>query len=199
MMCGRCGGTACGDLEILKEHGEVVGVRRAQGGPELSRGVLEVGGGGRTAVHGHRGPRHEGTRAVDAPRSRRKQSHKTDSNATRPAKDYKPINYPVLDGVLTFDLLTNLQRSCTYLEDDQPSHLRIKLDVADVPEGMSLPVYAGPESRFCPAGVYEYVDKKFVINTQNCIHCKWCSIKMPQEYIKWICTYVCAELHVQLP
>ena len=101
--------------------------------------------------------------------------------------------------MLTFDLLTNLQSSGTYHEDDQPSHLWIKSDVADVPKGVSLPVYAGPESRFCPVGIYEYVDKKFVINTQKCIHCKWCSIKMLREYIKWIRTNVCAELHVQLP
>ena len=110
---------------------------------------------------------------------------KTDSNATRPAREFEPIQYPAPDGVLTFDLLTNLQRSGTYHEDDQPSHLRIKPDVADLPEGVSLPVYAGPESRFCPAGVYEYVDEKLVINAQNCIHCKCCSIKMPGEYINW--------------
>ena len=110
---------------------------------------------------------------------------KTDSSATKPAKDFEPINYPAPDGVLTFDLLTNLQRSGTYHEDDQPSHLRIKADVANVPESISLQVYAAPESRFCPAGVYEYVDEKLVINAQNCIHCKCCSIKMPQEYINW--------------
>lgn len=110
---------------------------------------------------------------------------KTDSKATRPAKEFRPIDYPAPDGVLTFDLLTNLQRSGTYHEDDQPSHLRVKADVADVPEGVSLQVYAAPESRFCPAGVYEYVDEKLVINAQNCIHCKCCSIKMPSEYIDW--------------
>ncbi|KAL9183513.1 hypothetical protein ACHAXT_004369 [Thalassiosira profunda] len=110
---------------------------------------------------------------------------KTDSTATKPAENFVPINYPAPDGVLTFDLLTNLQRSGTYHEDDQPSHLRIKADVAEVPESISLQVYAAPESRFCPAGVYEYVDEKLVINAQNCIHCKCCSIKMPKEYINW--------------
>jgi len=110
---------------------------------------------------------------------------KTDSTATKPAKDFQPIKYPAPDGILTFDLLTNLQRSGTYHEDDQPSHLRIKADVAKVPENISLQVYAAPESRFCPAGVYEYVEEKLVINAQNCIHCKCCSIKMPQEYINW--------------
>ncbi len=110
---------------------------------------------------------------------------KTDSRATRPARDFEPIQYPAPDGVFAFNLLTNLQRSGTYHEDDQLSHLQIKPDIADVPKGVSLPVYAGPESRFCPAGVYEYVDNKLVINTQNCIHCKCCLIKMPEEYIEW--------------
>jgi electron-transferring-flavoprotein dehydrogenase len=110
---------------------------------------------------------------------------KTDSKATKPAREFQPIQYPQPDGVLTFDLLTNLQRSGTYHEDDQPSHLKVKPEVADLPESVSLPVYAGPETRFCPAGVYEYVDEKLVINAQNCIHCKCCSIKMPGEYIKW--------------
>jgi len=110
---------------------------------------------------------------------------KTDAKATKPAKEFEPIDYPAPDGVLTFDLLTNLQRSGTYHEDDQPSHLKIKPDVASVPESISLQVYAAPESRFCPAAVYEYVDEKLVINAQNCIHCKCCSIKMPHEYIQW--------------
>jgi electron-transferring-flavoprotein dehydrogenase len=94
---------------------------------------------------------------------------------------------------LTFDLLTNLQRSGTYHEDDQPSHLRIKPELGDIPRSMSLQVYGGPEQRFCPAGVYEYVDndevggpdKKLIINAQNCIHCKCCAIKTPMEYIHW--------------
>jgi len=110
---------------------------------------------------------------------------RTDSAKTKPANLFTPIEYPAPDGILTFDLLTNLQRSGTYHEDDQPSHLRIKADVANVPENISLQVYAAPESRFCPAGVYEYVEEKLVINAQNCIHCKCCSIKMPQEYIDW--------------
>lgn len=108
----------------------------------------------------------------------------TDANATKPAKEFKAIEYPAPDGVLTFDLLTNLQRSGTYHEE-QPSHLRIKPDVANVPESISLQIYAAPESRFCPAGVYEYPEDKLVINAQNCIHCKCCSIKMPHEYINW--------------
>jgi electron-transferring-flavoprotein dehydrogenase len=124
---------------------------------------------------------------------------KTDSEHTGKANQYTPIQYPAPDGKLTFDLLTNLQRSGTYHTDDQPSHLKIKPECAQVPVDESLQVYAGPEQRFCPAAVYEYVDdsdkngnnnnnnksKKLVINAQNCIHCKCCSIKMPKEYIDW--------------
>jgi electron-transferring-flavoprotein dehydrogenase len=121
----------------------------------------------------------------------------TDAEATKPAKEFTPKTYPAPDGKLTFDLLTNLQRSGTFHADDQPAHLRIKPECAEVPEKMSLQVYGGPEQRFCPAGVYEYVNdgetkeggsddsKKLVINAQNCVHCKCCSIKMPSEYIEW--------------
>eukprot|EP00591_Stephanopyxis_turris_P009152 CAMPEP_0195509062 /NCGR_PEP_ID=MMETSP0794_2-20130614/2095_1 /TAXON_ID=515487 /ORGANISM="Stephanopyxis turris, Strain CCMP 815" /LENGTH=590 /DNA_ID=CAMNT_0040636183 /DNA_START=429 /DNA_END=2201 /DNA_ORIENTATION=+ len=123
-------------------------------------------------------------------------SHKgLDADATLPASQFSEIEYPSPDGVLTFDLLTNLQRSGTYHEDDQPAHLRIKPEFAHIPESLSLQTYAAPEQRFCPAGVYEYVsdenngedeDKKtLVINAQNCVHCKCCSIKMPHEYINW--------------
>lgn len=115
-----------------------------------------------------------------------------DSVKTEPAQKHTPIEYPPADGKLTFDLLTNLQRSGTYHADDQPIHLRIKAEVADVPESLSWPTFAAPETRFCPAAVYEYVDsgdekfpKKLVINSQNCVHCKCCSIKMPKEYIDW--------------
>jgi electron-transferring-flavoprotein dehydrogenase len=135
---------------------------------------------------------------------------KTDAEATKPAANFTPKQYPPPDGKLTFDLLTNLQRSGTYHADDQPAHLRIKPECADIPKSTSLQVFAGPEQRFCPAGVYEYVDdttttpedgadtsstntttsssapnKKLVINAQNCVHCKCCSIKMPKEYIDW--------------
>lgn len=115
-----------------------------------------------------------------------------DSAKTRPAKDFAPIEYPKPDGKLTFDLLSNLQRSGTNHSHDQPAHLRIKVEHADVPSKESLPVYAGPEQRFCPAKVYEYTDgseangvPQLVINAQNCVHCKCCSIKMPKEYINW--------------
>lgn len=114
-----------------------------------------------------------------------------DCDKTGKAENFQPISYPPPDGKLTFDLLTNLQRTGTYHEEDQPSHLRIKPQLADIPEKISYQVYAAPEQRFCPAAVYEYVDsadgneKKLVINAQNCIHCKCCSIKMAKEYIDW--------------
>ena len=129
----------------------------------------------------------------------------TDSTKTQPAEKFQPISYPAPDNKLTFDLLTNLQRSGTYHAEDQPIHLRIKPEVSHVPESVSWPTFAAPETRFCPAAVYEYVDapkddattttttttpktkvpKKLVINSQNCIHCKCCSIKMPSDYINW--------------
>jgi electron-transferring-flavoprotein dehydrogenase len=113
-----------------------------------------------------------------------------DADTTMEAKHFDTISYPNPDGVLTFDLLTNLQRSGTYHNDDQESHLRIKEDLSYIPESVSMQKYAAPEQRFCPAGVYEYVsedgkDPKLVINAQNCVHCKCCSIKMPGEYINW--------------
>jgi len=115
-----------------------------------------------------------------------------DSAKTKPADQYSEIVYPKPDGVFSFDLLTNLARSGTAHNDDQPAHLRIKDSLKSlVDSNESLKTYAGPEQRFCPAGVYEYHedeasgDKKLVINAQNCVHCKCCSIKMPHEYIKW--------------
>jgi electron-transferring-flavoprotein dehydrogenase len=123
---------------------------------------------------------------------------KRDADCTGEAAKYKEIEYPAPDGKLTFDLLTNLQRSGTYHADDQPAHLRIKPEKASIPKDVSLQTYGGPEQRFCPAAVYEYVDadddsdsgsadkrKQLVINAQNCVHCKCCSIKMPDEYINW--------------
>jgi len=113
-------------------------------------------------------------------------SAKTGVAAGIPGAKHEPITYPKPDGELSFDLLTNLARSGTNHEGDQPAHLRIKEDKAEVPAGVSLNVYAGPEQRFCPAKVYEYDDKgELVINAQNCLHCKACSIKMPHEYIDW--------------
>lgn len=112
-----------------------------------------------------------------------------DCDATKLAKDCKPIEYPKPDGKISFDILTNLIRSGTSHEADQVPHLRIKPELASTPD-KSISDYAGPEQRFCPAKVYEYVPdesgkEKLVINAANCIHCKCCSIKMPDEYIDW--------------
>ena len=114
-----------------------------------------------------------------------------DSVQTRPAKSCSEIVYPKNDGVLSFDLLTNLQRSGTAHDHDQPAHLRVKEDCSHVPSSISITEFAGPEQRFCPAGVYEYTEpddkgtRKLVINAQNCVHCKCCSIKAPKEFIRW--------------
>mmetsp|Transcript_6837 Transcript_6837/g.7845 ORF Transcript_6837/g.7845 Transcript_6837/m.7845 type:complete len:601 (-) Transcript_6837:91-1893(-) len=114
-----------------------------------------------------------------------------DCETTKKSSEAKVIEYPKPDGVLSFDILSNLARSGTNHEGDQPAHLRIKPELKDVPNEISITEYAGPEQRFCPAKVYEYQENaetqkmELVINAQNCVHCKCCSIKMPQEYIKW--------------
>lgn len=114
-----------------------------------------------------------------------------DADKTKEVANFEPISYPPADGVLTFDLLTNLQRSGTYHEEDQEAHLRVKPELKHIPMSVSMQVYGAPEQRFCPAGVYEYVkdeeeeDASLVINAQNCVHCKCCSIKTPGEYINW--------------
>jgi electron-transferring-flavoprotein dehydrogenase len=118
--------------------------------------------------------------------------HKEDHLCTKPAAECKPIAYPAPDGKLTFDLLTNLTRSGVSHNADQPAHLTLKDPLS--PEKVSLAVYDGPEGRFCPAGVYEYVDKeegqgkgkRLQINAQNCIHCKTCDIKTPDLNVNWV-------------
>jgi len=117
---------------------------------------------------------------------------KTDAEKTQPASGFSPIKYPKPDGKLSFDLLTNLARSGTNHEHDQPSHLRIKPGMENVPTDVSFKTFAAPESRFCPARVYEFPEPaekgeapKLVINAANCLHCKACSIKTTQNYIKW--------------
>ncbi|XP_058748899.1 electron transfer flavoprotein-ubiquinone oxidoreductase, mitochondrial [Vicia villosa] len=113
---------------------------------------------------------------------------KPDHEATDAAKLHSPIHYPKADGVLSFDVPTSLHRSNTNHEHDQPPHLQLK--DPKVPELTNLPVYAAPESRYCPARVYEYVadeknQMKLQINAQNCLHCKACDIKDPKQNIKW--------------
>ncbi len=99
-----------------------------------------------------------------------------------------PIEYPKPDGVLTFDRLSSVFVSNTNHEEDQPVHLLLK-DPA-VPTTVNLPVYAGPESRYCPAGVYEFVNEagaaRLQINAANCVHCKTCDIKDPTQNIDWV-------------
>ena len=113
---------------------------------------------------------------------------KTDAASTGLAADYAPIVYPRPDGVLSFDRLTNVAFSFTNHEESQPAHLKLK--DASVPILVNLPKYAEPAQRYCPAGVYEVVsgegkDPRFVINFQNCVHCKTCDIKDPSQNINW--------------
>ncbi len=114
---------------------------------------------------------------------------KTDADATEPASKHKDIDYPKPDGVLSFDRLTNVSFSATNHEEAQPCHLRLK--DSSVPIAVNLPKYAEPAQRYCPAGVYEVVeedgkDPRFVINFQNCVHCKTCDIKDPSQNITWV-------------
>lgn len=115
--------------------------------------------------------------------------HHTDASATGKAKDYQPIAYPKPDGVISFDRLSSVFLSNTNHEEDQPGHLLLK--DPKVPTEINLPIYAGPEARYCPAGVYEFVgietdEAKLVINAQNCVHCKTCDIKDPTQNIEWV-------------
>ena len=124
---------------------------------------------------------------------------KTDAESTEPASEHEKIDYPKPDGVLTFDKLTSVSYSFTNHEEDQPSHLKLKNPA--IPYEVELPEYGGPSSRYCPAGVYEYVEAEgktdargegdhgtgllFQINAQNCVHCKTCDIKDPAQNIVW--------------
>ena len=113
---------------------------------------------------------------------------KNDAKSTEAAAKHKPIDYPKPDGVLSFDRLTNVSFTNTYHSENQPSHLKL-IDPA-VPIAVNLPLFDEPAQRYCPAGVYEVVrdegkEPKFVINAQNCIHCKTCDIKCPSENIVW--------------
>ena len=113
---------------------------------------------------------------------------KPDALTLRPAKDFKPIVYPKPDGKLTFDKLSSVFLSNTNHEEDQPVHLV----VADMglQKTSEHDVYGGPSQRYCPAGVYEWVEEgggpRFVINAQNCVHCKTCDIKDPNRNITWV-------------
>ncbi|WP_394197359.1 electron transfer flavoprotein-ubiquinone oxidoreductase [Litoreibacter albidus] len=108
---------------------------------------------------------------------------KSDAEATGKAADFTPIDYPKPDGKLSFDRLTNVAFAATNHEESQPSHLKLK--DPSVPIDVNVPLYAEPAQRYCPAGVYEVVDNNFVINFQNCVHCKTCDIKDPSQNIVW--------------
>jgi electron-transferring-flavoprotein dehydrogenase len=115
---------------------------------------------------------------------------KPDYAALEPASKHKPIVYPKPDGVLTFDKLSSVFLSNTNHEEDQPVHLKV-LD-PKLQRDSELGIFAGPSNRYCPAGVYEWLDdasqpggKRFQINAQNCVHCKTCDIKDPNQNINW--------------
>jgi len=117
--------------------------------------------------------------------------HKTtDHGATKSAESCKKIEYPKPDGKISFDILTSVSRTGTNHEEDQPVHLQVKDWDKHTQE--TWPKFKGVENRFCPAGVYEYVEDeskplgvRFQINAQNCIHCKTCDIKAPHQDINW--------------
>jgi electron-transferring-flavoprotein dehydrogenase len=117
---------------------------------------------------------------------------KADHQTLKLAAECQPIAYPKPDGVLTFDKLSSVFISNTNHEEDQPAHL--KLADPTVPVAVNLPLYGEPARLYCPAGVYEVVygdaahqlDPRFVINAQNCVHCKTCDIKDPSANITWV-------------
>lgn len=111
-----------------------------------------------------------------------------DHACLEPASKHARIAYPKPDGVLTFDRLSSVFLSSTNHDENQPSHLTLK--DASIPVKVNLAEYAGPEARYCPAGVYEFVDDgndaRLQINAQNCVHCKTCDIKDPTQNIVWV-------------
>ena len=115
---------------------------------------------------------------------------KPDCQTLAPAAAMPKIAYPKYDGVLTFDKLWSVFVSNTNHDEDQPSHL--KLRDPSIPVAVNLARYDGPEQRYCPAGVYEFVavagepGKRLQINAPNCVHCKTCDIKDPLQNIHWV-------------
>ncbi|MBN9556258.1 MAG: electron transfer flavoprotein-ubiquinone oxidoreductase [Alphaproteobacteria bacterium] len=113
---------------------------------------------------------------------------KADYQTLKKAADCKPIAYPKPDGVISFDKLSSVFLSNTNHEEDQPVHLVLKDPT--IPIRVNLPEYAEPAQRYCPAGVYEVVQEadgpRFQINAQNCVHCKTCDIKDPEQNINWV-------------
>ena len=113
---------------------------------------------------------------------------KTDAQSLQPAAKFSKIDYPKPDGVLTFDRLSSVYLSNTNHAEDQPSHLQLIDPVLQA--SSELAVFGGPSTRYCPAGVYEWVEREgvqtYVINAQNCVHCKTCDIKDPNQNINWV-------------
>jgi electron-transferring-flavoprotein dehydrogenase len=114
---------------------------------------------------------------------------KPDHAYLKPASECKPIDYPKPDGKLTFDRLSSVFISNTNHSEDQPAHLTLK--DSSVPVQINLAKFAGPEGRYCPAGVYEFVKNddnsdRLQINASNCVHCKTCDIKDPTQNIIWV-------------
>ena len=113
---------------------------------------------------------------------------KADYEYLEPARLHQVIGYPKPDGRITFDRLSSVFISNTNHEENQPAHLTLKDE--SVPVAINLDIYAGPEQRYCPAGVYEYIEvegkPKLQINAQNCVHCKTCDIKDPTQNIVWV-------------
>ncbi len=114
---------------------------------------------------------------------------KRDHECLLPASEAKKINYPKPDGKISFDRLSSVFLSNTNHEEDQPVHLQLLNK--ELQKTSELDVFAGPSTRYCPAGVYEWIEEngnpKFVINAQNCVHCKTCDIKDPNQNINWTC------------
>ena len=113
---------------------------------------------------------------------------KPDAACLKPAARCRPIGYPKPDGKLTFDRLSSVFLSNTNHEEDQPVHLKVA--DPDLQRRSELEIFAGPSARYCPAGVYEWISEtagpRYVINAQNCVHCKTCDIKDPNGNITWI-------------
>jgi electron-transferring-flavoprotein dehydrogenase len=117
---------------------------------------------------------------------------KADNESLKPAAQMPKIAYAKPDGVLTFDKLSSIFVSNTNHEENQPVHLQLR--DASVPVDVNLALYDGPEQRYCPAGVYEFVEveggppgqRRLQINAQNCVHCKTCDIKDPRQNIHWV-------------
>ncbi|MGF1475191.1 MAG: electron transfer flavoprotein-ubiquinone oxidoreductase [Geminicoccaceae bacterium] len=114
--------------------------------------------------------------------------HHADHEQLKPAADARPIDYPKPDGVISFDKLTSVSLSATNHEEDQPIHLT--LGDPSIAIDVNYQTYASPETRYCPAGVYEIVEEqdgpRLQINAQNCVHCKTCDIKDPTQNIHWV-------------